>query len=103
MPSTRELAQGCSQGSSDRNPITEWMKRFSYVPGQRAGADWNFETPNMVPGTMTPSLVQMPDATKRELYEYPSRALDVSANERMEKLRVQKTASSVPSGLRAEG
>ncbi|MBP1853439.1 type VI secretion system tip protein TssI/VgrG [Rhizobium halophytocola] len=78
-----------AQGSSDRNHITEWMKRFSYVPGQRAGADWNFETPNMVPGTMTPSLVQMPDATKRELYEYPSRALDVSANERMEKLRVQ--------------
>ncbi|TCN33792.1 hypothetical protein EV184_10298 [Sinorhizobium americanum] len=41
------------------------------MPGQRAGADWNFETLRMVSGNATPSLVQMPDAMKRELYEYP--------------------------------
>jgi type VI secretion system secreted protein VgrG len=78
-----------AQGSSDRNHITEWMRRYAYVPGQRAGADWNFETPRMVPGTMTPSLVQMPDATKRELYEFPARALTVEAAERAQKLRAQ--------------
>ncbi|SFU10954.1 type VI secretion system tip protein TssI/VgrG [Mesorhizobium sp. YR577] len=78
-----------AQGSSDRNHITEWMRHYAYVPGQRAGADWNFETPRMVPGTMTPSLVQMPDATKRELYEFPARALTVEAAERAQKLRTQ--------------
>ncbi|PYG53969.1 type VI secretion system secreted protein VgrG, partial [Rhizobium sp. UGM030330-04] len=57
--------------------------------GQRAGADWNFETPGMVPGTMTPSLVQMPDATKRELYEYPARISTVEEAERAQKLRTQ--------------
>ena len=67
-----------AQGSSDRNHINEWARRFSYVPGQRAGADWNFETPRMVPGTMTPSLVQMPEAIKRELYEYPARISTVA-------------------------
>ncbi|MGI2032495.1 type VI secretion system tip protein TssI/VgrG [Rhizobium panacihumi] len=78
-----------AQGSSDRNHINEWARRFSYVPGQRAGADWNFETPRMVPGTMTPSLVQMPDATKRELYEYPARISSVAEAERAQKLRAQ--------------
>ncbi|WP_113260304.1 type VI secretion system tip protein TssI/VgrG [Agrobacterium cavarae] len=78
-----------AQGSSDRNHINDWARRFSYVPGQRAGADWNFETPSMVPGTTTPSLVQMPDATKRELYEYPSRIKTVAEAERAQKLRTQ--------------
>ncbi|TDK29061.1 type VI secretion system tip protein VgrG, partial [Rhizobium deserti] len=78
-----------AQGSSDRNHINDWARRFSYVPGQRAGADWNFETPRMVPGTMTPSLVQMPDAVKRELYEYPARISSVAEAERAEKLRMQ--------------
>ncbi|UHS59556.1 type VI secretion system tip protein TssI/VgrG [Agrobacterium vaccinii] len=78
-----------AQGSSDRNHINDWARRFSYVSGQRAGADWNFETPGMVPGTMTPSLVQMPDATKRELYEYPARIKTVEEAERAQKLRAQ--------------
>jgi type VI secretion system secreted protein VgrG len=82
-----------AQGSSDRNHINDWARRFCYVPGRRAGADWNFETPNMVPGTMTPSLVQMPDAVKRELYEYPSRISTVSEAERAQKLRMQASES----------
>jgi type VI secretion system secreted protein VgrG len=43
----------------------------------------------MVPGTMTPSLVQMPDAVKRELYEYPARISSVTEADRAEKLRMQ--------------
>ncbi|MQW89288.1 type VI secretion system tip protein TssI/VgrG, partial [Sinorhizobium saheli] len=78
-----------AQGSSDRNHINDWGRRFSYVPGQRAGADWNFETPRMVPGNATPSLVQMPDAMKRELYEYPARISTVAEAERAQKLRAQ--------------
>jgi type VI secretion system secreted protein VgrG len=78
-----------AQGSSDRNHINEWARHYCYVPGQRAGADWNFETPRMVPGAATPSLVQMPEAGKRELYEYPARAQTVEAAERATKLRMQ--------------
>ncbi|MEO3999638.1 type VI secretion system tip protein TssI/VgrG [Mesorhizobium sp. CAU 1732] len=89
-----------SHGSTDRNHITEWSRRFSYVPGQRAGADWNFETPKIVPISTTPSLVQMPDAIKRELYEYPARASSMEAAERAEKLRMQ---SSEADHLRVSG
>lgn len=78
-----------AQGSSDRNHITDWMRHYAYVPGQRAGADWNFETPKIVPATATPSLVQMPGAMKRELYEYPARISSVAEAERAQKLRMQ--------------
>ncbi|UWU24826.1 type VI secretion system tip protein VgrG (plasmid) [Rhizobium sp. CB3060] len=78
-----------AQGSTDRNHISEWMRHYAYVPGQRAGADWNFETPQMVPAATTPSLVQMPGAMKRELYEYPARIASVGEAERAQKLRMQ--------------
>ena len=78
-----------AQGSSDRNHIDDWGRHYAYVPGQRAGADWNFETPGMVPGAMTPSMVELPDSSKRELYEYPARAMDPDAVERMQRLRMQ--------------
>ena len=78
-----------AQGSSDRNHIDDWGRHYAYVPGRRAGADWNFETPGMVPGAMMPSMVELPDSTKRELYEYPARAMDPDAVERMQRLRMQ--------------
>ncbi|MDQ0458471.1 type VI secretion system tip protein TssI/VgrG, partial [Rhizobium paknamense] len=78
-----------AQGSSDRNHINEWMRDYAYVPGTRAGADWNFETPSLVPQNVTPSLVQMPGAEKSELYEYPARIADPKAAERAEKFRTQ--------------
>ncbi|ACM37330.1 MULTISPECIES: type VI secretion system Vgr family protein [Rhizobium/Agrobacterium group] len=80
-----------AQGSSDRNHITEWMRRFSYVPGQRVDADWNFETPNFIPRSQTPSLVELPGNAKRELYNYPARAADYLEMERVGKLRAQAT------------
>ncbi|MGV1950976.1 type VI secretion system tip protein TssI/VgrG [Agrobacterium vitis] len=78
-----------AQGSSDRNHINEWMRQFAFIPGQRAGADWNFETPSTVPLNVTPSLIQMPGAAKRELYEYPARISDVKEAEQAETFRMQ--------------
>ncbi len=78
-----------AQGSSDRNHITEWMREFSFIPGQRAGADWNFETPGTVPLKSTPSLIQMPGAKQRELYEYPARIADDQEGDRAETFRMQ--------------
>lgn len=84
-----ELQVRLAQGSSDRNHITEWMREFAFIPGKRSGADWNFETPNLVPQNVTDSLFQMPGAATRELYEYPARIGDVQEAERAEKLRMQ--------------
>ncbi|THF47588.1 type VI secretion system Vgr family protein [Allorhizobium terrae] len=78
-----------AQGSSDRNHITDWVRRFRYIPGQRVDADWNFETPSFIPERKTQSNVLMPGAVKRELYEYPARVADDKEAERAGKLRAQ--------------
>ena len=66
-------------GSTDRNHITRFDTAFSFVPGARAGADWNFLTPGMVTGaeTSVPSLVDLPGGAlgsnaDYESFEYPS-------------------------------
>ena len=100
-----------AMGSADRNHVTKFEKRFRYLPGRRAGADWNFETPNRVPGGDTPSLVKLPKNDGYELYEYPSLAgygsgtrasegIDNDAVERQSKLRMM---SSEADHQRSEG
>jgi type VI secretion system secreted protein VgrG len=76
-------------GSTDRNHITQWQRRFSFVPGSRAGRDWNFETPSMVPEGSTAAKVTLPRNGGYELYEYPARASDAAAHERTSRLRMQ--------------
>ncbi|MGH7006189.1 MAG: type VI secretion system Vgr family protein, partial [Alphaproteobacteria bacterium] len=87
-----DAAQGESQvrlamGSTDRNHINSWSQRFAYIPGARAGADWNFETPRVQVKAALPSLVSLPDNAKREVYEYPSRASTIEEAEKAGKLR----------------
>jgi type VI secretion system secreted protein VgrG len=100
-----------AMGSSDRNHVTKFEKRFRYLPGRRAGADWNFETPNRVPGGDTPSLIKLPKNDGYELYEYPSLAgygsgtrasegIDNDSVERQSKLRMM---SSEADHQRSEG
>ncbi|MEM8622750.1 MAG: type VI secretion system tip protein TssI/VgrG [Pseudomonadota bacterium] len=78
-------------GSADRNRINGFERHYRYTPGKRAGRDWNFETPTIVPGGDSPSLVSLPRNGGHELYEFPARALDDAAVTRMEKLRMQAT------------
>jgi len=78
-----------ARGSSDRNHINEWMRRFAYVPGKRTGADWNYETFGTIPLNTTPSLVDLPGNEKREIFEWPARAMTHEEAEREEKLRSQ--------------
>jgi type VI secretion system secreted protein VgrG len=88
-----------AMGSTDRNHISKFEKRFRFVPGKRAAADWNFLNPGGVPAGDTPSLVKLPKNGDYELYEYPSiggygtdSASEAISNARVEqqsKLRMQ--------------
>ena len=69
---------------------SKFEKRVRYLPGKRAGRDWNFETPNLVPGDETPSLVMLPKNDGYELCEYPlcgsgARALEGNDNDAVER------------------
>jgi type VI secretion system secreted protein VgrG len=78
-----------ARGSSNQNHIREWMRRFSYVPGSRTGADWNYKTFGTIPQNTTPSLVDLPGNDRREVFEWPARAMMHDEAEQVEKLRSQ--------------
>jgi type VI secretion system secreted protein VgrG len=88
-----------AMGSSDRNHINKFEKRFRFVPGKRSAADWNFLTPGGPAEGNTPSLVKLPKNEAYELYEYPSvggygtdsasEAIDNKRVEQQSRLRMQ--------------
>lgn len=80
-------------GSTDRNHISKFSRRYTFTPGKRTGADFNFLTPNTIPKATIPSLVKLPKNGEYELYEYPSRRLDDAANDVSSRLRMQAVES----------
>ncbi len=88
-----------AMGSTDRNHISKFEKRFRFVPGKRSGADWNLLTPGGVPAGETPSLIKLPKNEAYDLYEYPmiggygtgsaSQAISNARVEQQSKLRMQ--------------
>lgn len=76
-------------GSSDRNHITSFQRSYQFTPGKRAAGDWNFQKPTDAQGAVTSSLVSLPGNAEYELFEYPAKALDTSANEITSKFRMQ--------------
>jgi uncharacterized protein involved in type VI secretion and phage assembly len=38
------VKENFAMGSTDRNHISKFEKRFRFVPGKRSAADWNFLT-----------------------------------------------------------
>lgn len=89
-----------SAGTTDCNHISRIGTNFRYTPGVHAGRDWNFKTPNLIPGGDVPSLVKLPRNGNYELYHYPAQAgygsgakasegIEDAAVTRVSKLRMQ--------------
>ncbi len=73
-----------ARGSTDRNHIFAFDSTYHFIPSQRAGRDWNFETPGRAPDGQSSSNVRGQIAggaggAKYELYEYPGRFMDNDA------------------------
>ncbi len=83
-----------ARGSTDRNHIFAFDRTFHFIPSQRAGRDWNFETPGRAPDGQSSSNVRGQVAggaggAKYELYEYPGRFMDNDAGEGAMRQRMQ--------------
>lgn len=76
-------------GSSDRNHIHEWTRRFAYVPGKRTGADWNYKTFRRIPLDTAPSIVSLPGNDRREVFDWPAYSMTSPDVEHAQKLRMQ--------------
>ena len=67
-----------ARGSSDRNQIYAFDRTYRFIPSQRTGRDWNFETPARPPeGSGSSNVAGQIEGgqggAKYELYEYPGR------------------------------
>ena len=83
-----------ARGSTDRNHIFAFDRTFHFIPSQRAGRDWNFETPGRAPDGQSSSTVRGQvqggaGGAKYELYEYPGRFMDNSGGEGAMRNRMQ--------------
>ena len=83
-----------ARGSTDRNHINGFERTFHFIPSQRAGRDWNFETPGREPDGQAASNVRGQvqggaGGAKYELYEYPGRFMDNAAGEGALRQRMQ--------------
>ena len=76
-------------GSADRSHITSWKRNLAFIPGKRAGRDWEFETPTTIPGNDTTSNISLPRNGSYELYEYPARARTNDLAQKAMALRVK--------------
>jgi len=81
-------------GAAEREHINSWQRGFAFIPGKRAGRDWNFQSPNQVPGYDVPSTIKLPRNDSYQLYEYPAGALDTRAAQDALTLRMQATEHS---------
>ena len=83
-----------ARGSTDRNHINAFDRTFHFIPSQRAGRDWNFETPGREPDGQSSSNVRGQvqggaGGAKYELYEYPGHFMDAGAGEGAMRNRMQ--------------
>ncbi len=59
------------QDLPDKPDIDTWEHQFEFRSGKWARTDYNFETPSTNLLTNTDTLLDQPDATKYELFDYP--------------------------------
>lgn len=58
-------------GALAQNHVTAWEHRYEFRSGKWAQTDYNFETPSTSLLATTNTLLDQPDATKFELFDYP--------------------------------
>src|SRR5437016_10385201 len=51
--------------------ISHWERHYQFRSGKWAQTDYNFETPTTSLMTTEQTIIQLPDNTKYEVYDYP--------------------------------
>ena len=69
--------------------LTSWQRRHLFVPGKWAQRDYNFETPTDNLGTDTDTVVDLPDVSNYEMYDYPGEYPDKGVGGGETRLRIE--------------
>lgn len=70
--------------------IFSWEHEYSCLPGQWTQTDYNFENPGTSLITSTPTLVDLPNVKKFEIYDYPGEYLERAKGETLTKIRMEE-------------
>src|SRR5262249_11845316 len=79
-----------SSGSLAPNHVVNWERRFECRPGKWTRTDYNFETPSTSLLTTTTTMVDLPDAKKYEVFDYPGEYGTTGAGNPVTKIRMEE-------------
>lgn len=69
--------------------LTSWERKFQFVPGKWAQRDYNFKTPTDDLATDTGTVVDLPDVSNFEIYDYPGEYPDKGVGGGETRLRIE--------------
>ncbi len=79
-----------AEGTPAKNHVHGWERQYAFRSGKWAYTDYNFETPaaNLLAATKT--VVDLPDAPKYEIFDYPGLYLKKDAGDKVVSVRMEE-------------
>jgi type VI secretion system secreted protein VgrG len=79
-----------SPGSLAPNHVLSWEHHYEFRSGKWSRTDYNFETPSLNLLTSTGTVIDLPDAPKYEIYDYPGEYLVKGDGQPVTKVRMEE-------------
>jgi type VI secretion system secreted protein VgrG len=79
-----------SSGQIAPNQVVSWEHHFEFRSGKWTRTDYNFQTPSTNLLTTTSTVIDLPDAKKYELFDYPGDYPDTGAGDPVTKVRMEE-------------
>ena len=80
----------CVPGSLTGNHIYRWEHQYEFVSGQHTNLDYNYETPSTRLMSQVPTVLDLPDAPKWEIYDFPGEYPDKSQGDAKTQVRMEE-------------
>jgi type VI secretion system secreted protein VgrG len=79
-----------SSGSRAPNHVSAWEHQYEFRSGKWTRTDYNFKTPSTNLLTTTSTVIDLPDAPKYELFDYPGAYPDKGEGDPVTKVRMEE-------------
>jgi type VI secretion system secreted protein VgrG len=83
-----------SPGTLAPNHVSAWERQFEFRPGKWSRTDYNFETPSTSLLTSTGTVIDLPDAAKYEMFDFPGDYGLKGDGEPVTKIRMEELEAS---------
>ncbi len=94
LPEKEAEYAGGKGGSLSQCHLSSWEQCHEFLPGKWAQTDYNFETPSTSLHATTPTMVDLPDMKKYEVYDYPGAYYKRDVGDTLTRLRMEETEAA---------